>query len=152
MRFGSPLSGRPDRVYSPAVIESRGRSGVYLIRDESGLRYVGESHSSRLYDTLTRHFQRWSDVFDTAGETYDPADVEVAIVYCEDPDDAPVIQNLLIAYCEPADNRYVPEVDDLLDDLGDVGFARYAEMAANIFRGLRLPCALPGVDGDDVPF
>ncbi len=39
----------------------RGRSGVYVIRD-CDLRqvlYVGESHSGRLYETLTRHFQDW---------------------------------------------------------------------------------------------
>jgi len=37
----------------------RGSSGVYVIRDArtSEVLYVGESHSGRVYETLTRHFQ-----------------------------------------------------------------------------------------------
>jgi len=37
----------------------RGKSGVYVIRDaQSGeILYVGESHSDRIFETLTRHFQ-----------------------------------------------------------------------------------------------
>lgn len=39
-----------------------GKSGVYVIREiqrdgSAETVYVGESHSGRLYDTLTRHFQ-----------------------------------------------------------------------------------------------
>ena len=58
------------------------RNGVYVIRehDSGTIAYVGESHSARLYGTLTRHFQRWSPKFDTAGPTYDRGDVEVAVV------------------------------------------------------------------------
>ena len=35
-----------------------GKSGVYVIREGSEIVYVGESHTNRLYDTLTRHFQQ----------------------------------------------------------------------------------------------
>ena len=44
-------------------------NGVYLIRDRhtGDIVYIGESHSERLYGTLTRHFQAWSDAWDTAG-------------------------------------------------------------------------------------
>ena len=35
-------------------------SGVYLIRIDGELVYVGESHTDRLYQTITRHFQRWT--------------------------------------------------------------------------------------------
>jgi len=42
----------------------RGRSGVYLIRERqrdgsNPVVYIGESHTDRLYQTLTRHFQTW---------------------------------------------------------------------------------------------
>jgi hypothetical protein len=42
----------------------KGSSGVYVIRlrDRDGepvIVYVGESHTDRLYETLTRHFQNW---------------------------------------------------------------------------------------------
>lgn len=58
----------------------RRRNGAYVIRRIGGeVLYVGESHSGRLYETLTRHFQQWSDEFNTAGPTYDRGDVEVAI-------------------------------------------------------------------------
>ena len=40
----------------------KGKSGVYVIReqtrdDDAAIVYVGESHSGKLYETLTRHFQ-----------------------------------------------------------------------------------------------
>ncbi len=59
----------------------KGSSGVYVIRerDRDGdpvTVYVGESHSSRLYETLTRHFQewrRWKGFWrDQYGEGHDP--------------------------------------------------------------------------------
>lgn len=42
----------------------KGKSGIYVIRElkrdgSSEIVYVGESHSGRLYNTLTRHFQSW---------------------------------------------------------------------------------------------
>lgn len=43
----------------------RGASGVYYIHDrgglwdDGGLVYIGESHTGRLYETITRHFQSW---------------------------------------------------------------------------------------------
>lgn len=41
-----------------------GKSGVYVIKEvqrdgSEEVVYVGESHSGRLYDTLTRHLQTW---------------------------------------------------------------------------------------------
>jgi hypothetical protein len=41
-----------------------GKSGVYVIKEvqrdgSAQIVYVGESHSNRLYDTLTRHLQTW---------------------------------------------------------------------------------------------
>jgi len=58
-----PLGGRGER-YPDWVQALRGKSGVYVIRERDAdgrpiVVYVGESHSNRLYDTLTRHFQEW---------------------------------------------------------------------------------------------
>lgn len=86
------------------VRELRGtRSGVYVIRSASSHRtwYVGESHSGRLYDTLTRHFQRWSGR--TAGVRYDRGDVEVAVVVTPAAR-APEAQARLICRLDPRDN------------------------------------------------
>jgi hypothetical protein len=51
--------GAPRERYPDWVRELDGKSGVYVIRDERSheILYVGSS-STRLYDTLTRHFQQ----------------------------------------------------------------------------------------------
>ena len=56
--------GRSGESYPAWVRALRGKSGVYVIRERqrdgsNPIVYVGESHTSRLYQTLTRHFQRW---------------------------------------------------------------------------------------------
>jgi hypothetical protein len=55
--------GKPRERYPEWVDELRGRSGVYVIREwdegEPRVVYVGESHTDRLYETMTRHFQKW---------------------------------------------------------------------------------------------
>jgi hypothetical protein len=53
--------GRSGEPYPAWVRALRGKSGVYVIRERqrdgsSPIVYVGESHTSRLYQTLTRHF------------------------------------------------------------------------------------------------
>jgi hypothetical protein len=50
--------------YPEWVRALKGKSGVYVIREtkrdgSSEIVYVGESHTDRLYQTLTRHFQSW---------------------------------------------------------------------------------------------
>jgi hypothetical protein len=49
-------SGEP---YPDWLRALKGKSGVYIIRDGATILYVGESHTNRLYQTLTRHFQTW---------------------------------------------------------------------------------------------
>ena len=62
---GSALTYRPlgarGEPYPGWVRELRGKSGVYVIRDRRSneILYVGESHTRKLYETLTRHFQTW---------------------------------------------------------------------------------------------
>lgn len=53
--------GRRGEPYPDWVRALRGKSGVYVIRDKNSreVLYVGESHSARLHETLTRHFQTW---------------------------------------------------------------------------------------------
>jgi hypothetical protein len=56
--------GRVGERYPDWVRALRGKSGVYIIRERQRDRanpivYVGESHTNRLYQTLTRHFQAW---------------------------------------------------------------------------------------------
>lgn len=81
-------------------------SGVYLIHSQylDAIAYIGESHSDRLYSTLTRHFQEWSNAYDTAGATYERHDVEVAIVVVP-AEHALYLQNEMICALDPVENR-----------------------------------------------
>jgi hypothetical protein len=56
--------GRTGERYPDWVRALRGKSGVYVVRERqrdgsNPVVYVGESHTRRLYQTLTRHFQTW---------------------------------------------------------------------------------------------
>jgi hypothetical protein len=89
-----PVGGGYGDPYPEWLRQLKGVSGVYVIRerDRDGtpvVVYVGESHSDRLYDTLTRHFQDWrryksfwsgqyAEGHDP-GLTYDRSRVEVAV-------------------------------------------------------------------------
>lgn len=120
-----PLASIGDSGPYPLWIRRlRHLSGVYVIRDlfEDTIGYVGESHSNRLYSTLTRHFQNWSNKYDTAGFTYDRDIVEVAVIVVPK-DHAWYLQNELICALEPIHNRLtceqlfdLPDDDDELDD------------------------------------
>lgn len=104
-------SGEP---YPQWVRDLKGESGVYLIRDADTreLLYVGSS-TRRLYDTLTRHFQRWRRYKGfwrgQYGEGHDPGltyprdRVEVAVRITR-ADDALDEESRLIARLRPRDN------------------------------------------------
>jgi len=103
--------------YPPWVQELRGKSGVYVIRDRvtHEALYVGESHAAKLYQTLTRHLQRWTrwkswwrgqyteESNHDPGLTYDRASVEVAARVLS-PDEAIDEEERLIARLNPRDN------------------------------------------------
>jgi hypothetical protein len=106
--------GARGEAYPQWVRDLKGRSGVYLIRDQttSELLYVGSS-STRLYETLTRHFQIWrrykgfwagqyAEGHDP-GLTYDRARVEVAIHFTS-ADDSLDEEARLIRRLQPRDN------------------------------------------------
>jgi excinuclease UvrABC nuclease subunit len=99
------IVGKKAGSFAPWVQKLRRRSGVYIIRQNSGpVQYVGESHTGRLYDTLRRHFATWNDAPERVHFTYDRDAVEVAVIPC--PASAAVgIQNRLITDLDPVDNR-----------------------------------------------
>ena len=105
-------SGDP---YPEWVRQLRGRSGVYVIREIGGpIRYVGSS-IGRLYETLTRHFQRWrrfkgfwrehqyAEGADP-GLTYKRNKVEVAVKLTT-PSDAHEQELRMIRRLQPQDNQ-----------------------------------------------
>ncbi len=103
-------------VHEPAgfqewVRELRGASGVYAIRSSSSgeILYVGESHSGRLYQTITRHFQVSSNGY--KGPTYQRGRCEVRIEVTT-PRDALDLQDEWIRRLQPRDNEMIPVDDD----------------------------------------
>lgn len=94
----------------------RGESGVYVIRDRFNKEplYVGESHSGRLYRTLTRHLQGWSssDAWKQF-PTYQRGNVEVAVVRTGNLGDLRETQQRLIRELDPIDNVYTYEVEEV---------------------------------------
>ncbi len=104
LKWRSPVEA-DDQTLANWLQSLRGWSGVYLIRDGQAreIVYIGESHTHRLYETLTRHFYAWNGR--GAGPSYHPALIEVAVIVAETPLDDPVAdQYALIQRYEPKDN------------------------------------------------
>lgn len=107
--------GNRGEAYPAWVRELKKRSGVYVIRlrKDRTVVYVGSSQT-RLYDTLTRHFQVWRRFKgfwreagfgegNDPGLTYDRGNVEVAVLLTSAAD-APHEEAKLICRLMPRDN------------------------------------------------
>lgn len=109
--------GSAGEAYPQWVRALRGLSGAYVIRERIGagkpqIVYVGQSQAKRLYETLTRHFQRWQRrkkfwrgqfSANDPGTTYERDTVEVA-VSITDAADALDEEARLIRRLSPRDN------------------------------------------------
>jgi hypothetical protein len=121
-------SGEP---YPDWIRALDGKSGVYILREVQRdgtveTVYVGESHSGRLYQTLTRHFQTWrrAKKFWTGqytgsqshdpGLTYDRERITVAVRVLP-PERALEEEGRLITRLRPRDNL-IGQPDDDLDE------------------------------------
>lgn len=105
LRWATPLRDDGRRGFADWVRALRGHDGVYLIRESAKRKvlYIGESHTGRLYETLTRHMFAWSGY--GSGPTYDPRFIDVAVIVSETPLDDPVAdQYALIQKYQPPDN------------------------------------------------
>lgn len=101
-------------LYAPELMALRGRrvSGVYaIVRRGSGrVLYIGESHTGRLYDTITRHFRKWRRPKRTRGAqprggvTYNRAVVSFVVEVTTD-QDAQAVQFACIQAFSPRDNE-----------------------------------------------
>ena len=117
LRSRSPVNPRDPLAYAQWVRDLKHRRGVYVIRDADTREvvYVGESHSDRLYATLTRHFQYWDGY--TAGTTYDRYGVEVATYALDEPARDVIRKQVdLIVELAPLDNSHHQAGFDDLDD------------------------------------
>lgn len=124
LRYRSVVNARDLLAYAPWVRGLKYRNGVYVVRSKGDreVLYVGESHSCRLYSTLTRHFQYWKGY--TAGTTYERDHVEVAVAHLDEPSKAVVrAQVELIGELAPRDNAHHQVDDDWEDDFDPDDFA-----------------------------
>lgn len=108
--------GAPGEPYPEWLRRARGASGVYVIRERGGeVVYVGQSSTGRLFETATRHFQRWTRWKSywkeeyarpnrhDPGVTYARDEIEVAIKITP-PADALDEESRLIRRLRPRDN------------------------------------------------
>jgi hypothetical protein len=77
---------------------------VYAIKHKGELVYVGESHTDRLYETMTRHLQRWKHPEEKV-HAYRRSDCEIAITITS-ATEAPPLQAHWICELQPRDNTY----------------------------------------------
>lgn len=86
--------------------DSRTRTGVYLIKENGKLVYVGYSGTD-LYKTMYRHFQEWNDRTQQIRITYynklKTNNYTVRIIYCT-PKQAARLEGALILKHQPRDN------------------------------------------------
>ena len=126
-----PLGTSGER-YPDWVRALDGKSGVYVIKEvqrdgTEQVVYVGESHTGRLYDTLTRHLQTWRrqkkfwrDHF--GGQGHDPGltyerDRVLVATRVLSPQRAIAEETRLIRKLRPRDNLLKQPADDIEDDV-----------------------------------
>lgn len=153
---------REDGRWSTDVQALAGQNGVYLIGDrrDGNLLYIGESHTGRLYGTITRHYQQWSDSFDTAGVQYEfdgPNDyTQIAIAVIDEMISPPsLVQDLLVMHCRPQDNRYMPTDEDIQNRItegayDEVQLENAGGTARQIVELAEIVCDFPEEEG--IPF
>lgn len=112
LRYRSPLVRGGS--FAEWLDMAKGASGVYVFRNawSKRVQYVGESHSGRLYKTITRHFWEWTD--DTSRPHYvvGVSPVELAIVVMP-AGRAVNEQNELIYRLRPKHNRTNPIANEV---------------------------------------
>src|SRR5258706_10269474 len=113
----SPIDPSEPHRFPDWVRATRGFCGVYFIRsavdgtvdyepaERGQILYIGESHTFQLYETLTRHLQRWSSATNHA---YERERVEIRVLLMVDPEQAIALQDEEILRHTPRDNARVP--------------------------------------------
>lgn len=116
------LDPKNPKRYAAWLRKLRNKNGAYAFRDvDGGVLYVGESHSKKLYGTITRHFQHWTGP--TAGIKSDPRFIECRVKVTRFGRTAVNLQNLWIKRYDPLLNTQGKvRDDDLAPDSAPVPF------------------------------
>lgn len=103
------VNGKPGQRY-PQEMPPMGISGVYALARKDGTAvYVGESHSGRLRDTLSRHWREWN--CDGNCPTYQRGTIQVAW-YRTHARETLDFEAYLIEQYRPLDNEIVSDFED----------------------------------------
>ena len=99
-----------------------GKSGVYLIKEDNQIVYVGSS-STNLYSTILHHFQRWKDKQQPNRLTYKESlslNYKIRIMLCKT-SKAYDLEKKFINYYQPRDNKifYEDEFQDIESDVSN---------------------------------
>jgi excinuclease UvrABC nuclease subunit len=78
------------------------RTGVYLVKEDNKVVYVGYSIGS-LYKTIYRHFQSWNDKAQDR-KVYNKTGVKIRVFFCT-PKQADRLETYLIQKLKPRDNK-----------------------------------------------
>jgi len=138
--------------FDPAKIDGRKRrtlggyrkkSGVYIIKEDEVIVYVGMS-TSCIVEALYRHFYAWPDRKDnrrrkpgwyriTYADTLDDKDYEITVILTT-PQQAPALERSMIVFLNPRDNRqkYQFALEELYNNrkiTTDDGYKPMAELA-----------------------
>jgi hypothetical protein len=119
------------------------RCGQFIVRDQRG---VGESHTGRLYETLTRHLRRWFKQGEWQPH-YDRAAVQIAWRKTPTGEEAQIQEALLIAHYKPRDNTqlFVFEEDQPEENERELTPEEAAAVDAAI-------AAVQAINPEEVPF
>jgi hypothetical protein len=86
---------------------TRGKKGVYIIKELNQIVYVGYSEHD-LYKTITRHFQKWNDEQQPERISYfnqkEFIDFKIRVILCDDKRLAELEKGLIMKYA-PRDNK-----------------------------------------------
>ncbi len=103
---------KPYKAERRATLERTG-AGVYLIRKNGKVVYIGKSHTD-VKKTLYRHFQTWTDLRSFYGRkaspyarvTYKdtPGEYSCRVLFCSNPGKVDLLEQVLIKNLRPADN------------------------------------------------
>jgi hypothetical protein len=132
---------RVGKIYRKRTIKLRGSSGVYLIRENGVLVYVGFS-SSCLTEALYRHFYQYNDAHRKTRVYYDPSDTSkeytVAVIYANHEEAAKLERGFILAF-EPRDNTEYLKTN-VKEVRGWAGWAKWS------------PTPVSTAEDDDLPF
>lgn len=95
----------PYQKNGKTTFPERERPGVYIIKEDNKIVYVGFS-SNNLYRTMYRHFQRWHHRFQpvvTYSNRIKEKAYTVRVIYCT-PKQADKLEKMLIKKYQPRDN------------------------------------------------